>query len=104
MSTEMPVTTRIKLCGNWSIDGVAEQLLFLKSFLSNVTSDVPRHLTEICVQDVESIDASGYQLLAIFFHSLKSIGHEPKLLNPSTSLREKLETLGFTPAFDSGRA
>lgn len=101
MSASAHDTTRINLCGNWSINGVAAQLPFLNSSMSSFTTGAPRQQAEICTQGIESIDASGCQLLAVFFHSIRRNGHEPKLLNPSPTLRGSLETLGFTPVFDS---
>jgi len=104
MSASTPDTTRINLCGNWSINGIAEQLPFLNSSMNRFMSGAPRQQAEICVQGIESIDASGCQLLAVFFHSIRKNGHEPRLLNPPATLRENLETLGFAPVFDSGGA
>jgi len=104
MSASIPDTTRINLCGNWSITGVAEQLPYLNSSMESFSTGTPRQQAEIYVEEIESIDASGCQLLAIFFHSIRKNGHEPKLLNPSTILRENLKTLGFAPVFDSGEA
>lgn len=104
MSASTPDTTRINLCGNWSITGVAAQLPYLNSSMDSFTPGRPRQQAEICAEEIESIDASGCQLLAIFFHSIRKNGHEPKLTNPPATLRENLEALGFATVFDNGEA
>ena len=97
----------IKLCGNWSITGVTDQLRFLKDQLQSMSSpNAADALTpgendpEIDVQDVEQIDLSGYQLLAIWLRHVKMLGFSPVLVNVPETFRQDIRFLGFGAEFD----
>lgn len=97
----------IKLCGNWSITGVSEQLRFLKDQLQSMSSpnaaDAPNpgeSDPEIDVHDVEQIDLSGYQLLAIWLRHVKMLGFSPVLVNVPETFRQDIRYFGFGAEFD----
>lgn len=91
----------IKLCGDWSITGVSKQLSTLTAHLETLlTGRAADPLPQICVREVEAIDASGYQLLAVFLRHVRGHGLSPVLVNTPDHLRTALETLGFATEFD----
>ncbi|WP_298272451.1 STAS domain-containing protein [Geobacter sp.] len=99
MSEQADTPARITLGGDWSISGVTERLneltVHLGSLLAGRGAAAPPPKSEICVRDVETIDASGCQLLAVFVRHLRRHGFAPAIVNPPEHFRSSVSLLGF---------
>jgi|GEM_PF-983230 len=110
MSESATERMSIKLCGNWSITGVTDQLQFLKVQLQSLSFsnavDTPasscpmENDPEIDMEDVDQIDLSGCQLLAIWLRHVKLLGLSPVLINVSEEFKQNIHFLGFGSEFD----
>ncbi|AJE04508.1 STAS domain-containing protein [Geobacter pickeringii] len=98
MPEHADTTARIALSGNWSIccvtDRLSELTTHLGSLLAGREADASTS-REICVRDVESIDASGCQLLAVFLRHLRRHGFAPTIVNQPEHVRSSMAMLGF---------
>ena len=99
MSEHADTTARITLDGDWSIGCVTERLNELISHLGSLLAGRGAAAAplkpEICVRNVETIDASGCQLLAVFVRHLRRHGFAPEIVNPSEHFRSSVSLLGF---------
>lgn len=99
MPEHADTAARIALSGNWSICCVTERLSELTTHLGALIAGRDANASptrsEICVRDVESIDASGCQLLAIFLRHLHRHGFAPAIVNPPEHFRSIMALLGF---------
>ncbi|WP_041245404.1 STAS domain-containing protein [Geotalea uraniireducens] len=110
MSESATERMSIKLCGNWSITGVTDQLKFLKIQLQSLSfsnaadtraSSCPmENDPEIDMKDVDQIDLSGCQLLAIWLRHVKLLGLSPVLINVPEEFRQNIHFLGFGSEYD----
>ena len=98
MTKHADTRTRIALNGDWSIIGITYRLHelsnHLKTFSINGKSTASLNL-EFCVSGVETIDASGCQLLALFLRHLRQKGFTTTIVNPPDQFRSIVTMLGF---------
>jgi anti-anti-sigma regulatory factor len=77
MPEHADTTNRIALNGDWSIIGINCRLHELSTYLKTLranrerTADSLNLKMKICVDGVETIDASGCQLLAVFLRHVR---------------------------------
>lgn len=99
MSLE-PSQGPLKIAGDWSIAGISLQHQRLEDDVSlwiapgNASMDGREPL--ICLESVEDIDLSGWQVLACAFRILRAQGLSPALINVREDVRRNLERLGFS--------
>lgn len=98
--------THLTLRGDFSIEGVSEQWPGLLQLLSE--ADAAHHEQAdqtpptIDLTQIETLDACGCQLLALFLRRLKEQGVAAPHLNLSQYCREQIELLGFADELLSG--
>ena len=94
---------RITLSGDWSMNGVADQMPYLLeqlALLPEVSSSqekqpgVAQGQPKILV-DIDELDASGCQLLTLFVLMMEREGFMPLLTNLTDAVKEKIQYLGF---------
>ena len=98
-------TSRVTLGGDWTNAGVIARLSELTTNLESLFS--ARHGAggsvsgpEICLLGIESIDASGCQLLDIYFQHLRRYGFTPVIVTSPDHIRSCVEGLGFNHLFE----
>lgn len=104
MSVSCDIHTPIKLHGDWSICSVTARLSELCAHLETLrtgtrTAERVPHRPAICLENLEAIDASGCQLLAVFLRHARSQGISPIFVNAPTHFMTSLATLGFAAEF-----
>lgn len=104
MLEETTETIRIRLEGDWSMSGVADQFPRLAELLASPSicrpererrPDASRKRPEIDMTGIDSLDACGCQLLTTFLHNLKMTGVTPLLVGISATIGDKIRLLGF---------
>lgn len=105
MTGNSDTTACITLCGDWSITGVSARLSELTAHLDALVLNTPdagdaSTGPEICLAGVEAIDASGCQLLAVFFAHLRRNGLSPRLVNLPGHVHACADLLGFAPVME----
>lgn len=105
MTGNSDTTACITLCGDWSITGVSARLSELTAHLDALVLNTPdagdaSMGPEICLAGVEAIDASGCQLLAVFFAHLRRNGLSPRLVNLPGHVHACADLLGFAPVME----
>lgn len=93
----------ITLSGDWSMNGVADQMPYLLEQLAlfpelsssqekqpGVVQGQPKIIIEI-----DELDASGCQLLTLFVLMMERKGFMPLLTNLTDAVKEKIQYLGF---------
>ena len=104
MSLSCDTPAPIKLHGDWSICSVTARLSELCAHLEALRTgtggaeQVP-HRPAICLENLEAIDASGCQLLAVFLRHARSQGISPVFVNAPAHFMASLATLGFAAEF-----
>lgn len=88
----------IQLSGDWSIFSIAEKMPLLMEKLRALSGE-SRRSPIIDLAAVESIDVSGWQLLAMWLRHCRTLGCEPVMVNIREDLRKRLELLGFDAEF-----
>lgn len=105
MSQKTADKIRITLDGDWSMNGVTdqiphlvEQLAFLPDSLSEneLQSSRPEIRSEVVLTGIKELDVSGCQLLALFIQVLKQRGVMPLLTDIPEAIRDKIRFLGFS--------
>lgn len=108
MPEETTERIRIRLEGDWSMSGVADQFPRLAELLASpplsrpdrdIRGDASWNRPEIDMTGIESLDACGCQLLTAFLHNLKLTGVTPLLTGISATIGEKIRLLGFDRLF-----
>lgn len=104
MREETTENIRIRLEGDWSMNGVADQFSRLAVLLASLSvcrpdrerqADASRNRPEIDMTGVNLLDACGCQLLTTFLHSLKKRGVTPLVTGISATFSKKIHLLGF---------
>jgi anti-anti-sigma regulatory factor len=91
---------KIMLQGAWSIGEAAERLRFLAGEFDLLLVQHPKSAAvEIDFAEIESIDACGCQLLAVFLENLKRQNFVPQALRVPPEISEEIRLLGFLDAF-----
>jgi anti-anti-sigma regulatory factor len=91
---------KIVLQGAWSIGEAAERLSFLTGEFDLLLGQHPKSAAvEIDCAGIESIDACGCQLLAVFLGNLKRQGVVPHALDVPSEISEEIRLLGYVDAF-----
>lgn len=94
---------RITLSGDWSMNGVADQMPYLLEQLALLPEvslsqekdpGVAQGQPQILV-DIDELDASGCQLLTLFVLVMERKGFMPLLINVTDAVKEKIQYLGF---------
>lgn len=94
------------LSGEWVITAMSDQLQCLMGHRSKLSSAEEEVCTEgqtlptkepvtFDMGDIESLDASGCQLLTAFMKIMEKDGFEPRIASMPASFRELLEKLGY---------
>lgn len=95
---------RILLGGDWSMNGLTQQLPHLVEHLASLPDsnankehmkDSRANLAELALVGINEFDASGCQLLAIFLNNLKQRGVMPRIMAIPDAIRKKIQFLGF---------
>jgi len=92
---------RIRLQGDWTLNGVSCQLPHLVQHLTNSQIDgmqagcETRVHHEVSLAGIELLDVCGCQLLTIFVHNLKKRGATPLLIDVPDAMGEKIALWGF---------
>ncbi|WP_305042765.1 STAS domain-containing protein [Geoalkalibacter sp.] len=90
----------LKIEGDWSISGIAlqHQRLEEEFTLWTVRGEGATEFREpvFCLESVEDIDLSGWQVLACAFRGLRARGLSPRLVNIRADLRRNLDLLGYS--------
>jgi len=90
----------INLHGDLSLVGVRDQYSILKQYFAEMGADSTTgnglaEAVDIDLSEVQTLDACGCQLLAVFIRKLRQFGVEEVVLKMSDVLREKIHGLGF---------
>lgn len=100
MSEHSDTPPGIILGGDWTNIGIIERLSevcdHLGALLSSRRSNAEPLDSRICLSGVETIDASGCQLLAIFFRHVRQHGLRPIVINLPEDFRLSMELFGFS--------
>ncbi|BEH08812.1 MULTISPECIES: STAS domain-containing protein [Geobacter] len=105
MTENAGTTARIALSGDWAITGVSTRLSELTAHLHALVPRTPNSGDasmgpEICLAAVETIDASGCQLLSVFFDHLRRHGLSPRPVNLPGHVQACADLLGFAPVME----
>lgn len=106
MPEHADITSRIALDGDWSLAGITSRLKELTTHLETLracrdSSNTPLNL-EVCVGGVETIDASGHQLLAVFLRLVSLNSFAPMIVNQTDHFRSSVAMLGFDTDLKGG--
>ena len=99
----------IYLSGEWVITAMSSQLQCLMGHRSKLPSaeetvcregqaSLTKETVTVDISGIESLDASGCQLLTAFMKVIEKDGFEPRIASMPASFRELLETLGYRDA------
>lgn len=92
---------RIRLQGDWTMNGVSCQLPQLVEHLKSSQIDGMQAVCEthvhheVSLAGIEQLDVCGCQLLTIFVHNLKKCGATPLLIDVPDAMGDKIALWGF---------
>lgn len=100
MTVGLEEVNKITLNGDLSMVGVTMQFPLLEQYLAGLAGGLAAgpdqsRPSEIDLSGVQSIDACGCQLLAVFIRNLKKRGAGMLSFKLSADFREKIHRLGF---------
>jgi anti-anti-sigma regulatory factor len=84
--------------GDWTMTGVADNIVSLIVSLNRMESEGEKNLQINCEQ-IEETDTSGLQLLNVWVECARLRGIEPKLVNVTDGMRRAICELGFSQSF-----
>ena len=100
MCSDTTCVKEIVLHGTWGISEAVQHLHLLTGELELLLAPDPRPASvAIDLAGVESLDACGCQLLALFLGNLKRHGITPEPRRIPVELFEQIRHLGFADAF-----
>ena len=101
MNENTATTRTISLNGDWSIANVGAQLQPLANQLAGLrAAGANVRQVEVNLADIETIDASGMQLIALFLRHVRMAGVEPVFVNPTHEFLASISLLGFEADFE----
>lgn len=111
MTVSSQKTPGLTLAGDWSVAGIADQWAQVSNYLSRMKQQISPAASEATDQPllldmsgIETLDACGCQLLAIFVRDMQEIGIATSLSAMPEPIRCIINTLGFTHYFQCPEA
>lgn len=102
--TSTPVN-KLLIQGDWSISNAGERLRFLNGEFNRLLGADPKPAgVEIDLAAVDSIDACGYQLLAVFRENLRRYRLEVATCGIPPEIAGQMRLLGYSDVIESSKA